>query len=83
MSSDRYSYLQKVRYALCVLSQAVLVLINVKAQECVQSFNCLFFYCGVQALATLSRFLKMCYFGRHITQLLDVTEMCGSPAVFR
>jgi hypothetical protein len=57
------------------------LLINVKAQECVQSF-CFFFYHGVQALATLSRFLKMCYFGRHITPLLNVTKTCGSPAVF-
>lgn len=33
----------------------------------VQSCNRFFFYHSVQALATLSRFLKMCYFGRHIT----------------
>jgi hypothetical protein len=44
---------------------------------------CFFVYLGVQALATLSRLLKMCYFGRHITPLLDATKTCGSPAVFR
>jgi len=82
MGCDRYCYLQKVRYVLCVLSQAFGVTINVKAQECVQRFNHFFFYRGVQALANLSRFLKMCYFGRHITPLCDVTKMCGRPAFF-
>jgi hypothetical protein len=68
---------------LCMYCHRLLeLLINVKAQECVQSFNCFFFYRGVQALATLSRLLKMCYFGRHITPLLDATKVCGRPAVF-
>jgi len=69
---------------LCVYCHRPLeLLINVNAQECVQNFNRFFFYHGVKALATLSKFLKMCYFGRHITSLHDVTKMYGRPAVFR
>jgi hypothetical protein len=40
------------------------------------------FYRGVQALATLSKFLKMWYFGRCIIPVLDITKTYGSPAIF-
>jgi len=64
---------------LCVYCHRPLeLLINGKPQECVQSFNRFFFYCGVKALAILSKFLKMCYFGRHITPLPDAQECVQS-----
>jgi hypothetical protein len=34
------------------------------------------FYHGVQALATWSRFQKMCYFGKCITPVLDIIKKC-------
>jgi hypothetical protein len=68
---------------LCVCCHRLLeLLINVKAQECVQSFNHFFFYHGVQAVATLLRFLKICYFGRHVTPLPDAQECVQSFNLF-
>jgi hypothetical protein len=40
------------------------------------------FYHDVQALASLSRFLKMCYFVSCISSVLDIIKKCDSPAVF-